>query len=151
MRILLGVLATFAGVVTVALTGCGGSTTTVIEQQQPGPTQTVTTSTPGTTTYGTPRTTTSASADCGEITFSGTPTTIVPLRGVDCSEAVRVATAFAASTAPLPWQCGLAHEPLDSYPLPDGSSGVIGFSCGYGSGGDMRAAPHSFLGVAPHP
>ena len=90
--------------------------------------------------------------NCGEIGFSGTPTTIVVLRGASCSEAIRAATAYAASSPPDPWQCGLAHAPFDSYPLPDNPKAIVGFSCGYGeSAGDLRSAPHAFIGVAPKP
>lgn len=97
-------------------------------------------------------TSTAQETDCGTVTFSGTETTIVALRGVECSEAVEVTAAYDTSspTPPEPWDCGLAHEPFDSYPLPDGSTGVIGFSCGSGgSGGDLKAWPHAFIGVLP--
>src|SRR4051812_19875523 len=103
----------------VAIIGCGGSSTTTVIEQAPPVIQTTTTP-PTTTRAGT---TTTPEGDCGQITFSGTPTTIIVLRGADCSEAVRVATAFGASTPPSPWSCGLAHAPLDRYPLPDGSTG----------------------------
>ena len=119
--------------------GCGDSTTTTVIQQPP----TTQTTNPGGTAAET-------GGDCGEIAFSGTPTTIVVLRGVECSEAVRIATAYGASTAPSPWNCSLAHEPFDSYPLPDGSNGIVGFSCGHGgAAGDLRASPNAFIGVAP--
>ena len=130
------------------LAGCGGSsTTTIIQTVATTTAPPITTAPPATTAPTT--TAATAPAGCGQVTFSGTSTTIIVLRGTECPEAVRVAAAFNAGTPPSPWNCGLAHEPLDSYPLPDGSTGVIGFSCGYGTAGDLRAAPHAFIGVAP--
>ena len=122
-------------VVSLAVTGCGGGTTTIIQQGPPSSTSFTTGA--------------AATSNCGQITFSGTPTTIVVLRGTTCPQAVQVATAYVVSTRPTPWQCGLAHAPFDSYPLPDGGTGIIGFSCGYGQAGDLQAAPHAFIGVKP--
>jgi hypothetical protein len=129
------ILVAFAAVVSL-LVGCGGGDTTTIIQQAPP-----TTSVP-------PTGQAQAAAVCGEITFANSPTTIVVLRGAECSEAINVASLYAASTGSSRWQCALAHEPFDKYTLPDGTQGIIGFSCGYGqASGNLRAAPHAFIGV----
>src|SRR5438034_1664066 len=109
----------------VFVAACGGDTTTIINQ---APSTTPAQQQTGSSAPGAPQQ--GSAASCGQVDFSGTPTTIVVLRGTACNEAVRVATAYAASTPPHPWQCGLAHAPYDSYPLPDDRSAIIGFSCG---------------------
>jgi hypothetical protein len=135
------------GFVVLVAAGCGSDTTTVIQQAPVTVTQTQTA--PSTTSTESSTTAEPEGTECGIVMFSGTATTIVALRGVECPEAVRVAGAYDSSSPPTPWQCGLAHEPFDSFPLADGSKGVIGFSCGFGGSGDLRAAPHAFLGVLP--
>ena len=79
----------------------------------------------------------------GAVTFSGTRTVIVTLRGVSCAEAKRVVRRFDRGSPPRPWFCGLAKAPFDRI---DGR--VVGFSCGRGgTRGDLRRWPHAFVGT----
>jgi hypothetical protein len=79
----------------------------------------------------------------GAISFSGTSTVVVVLRGVSCAEAKRVARAYGRFRSTAPWFCALAHAPFDRI---DGRA--VGFSCGRGgSRGDLRKWPHAFVGT----
>lgn len=91
-----------------------------------------------------PATAPAARKSCpGTVSFSGTRTKIVVLRGVTCARARRVVRAYDAGEAPPPWRCGLAHAPFDKV-----NGRIVGFSCGSGrSSGDLRRFPHAFLGT----
>ena len=79
----------------------------------------------------------------GTVTFSGTPTKIVILRGVSCRTARRVVRAYDRGSPPRPWQCFLAHAPFDRV-----GGRIVGFSCAWGGRrGDVRRWPHAFLGT----
>ncbi len=78
----------------------------------------------------------------GSISFSGTKTRIVVLRGVSCRKAKRVARAYDKGSPPGSWRCALARAPFDRI---DGR--IVGFSCGRGGSGELRKRPHAFAGT----
>ena len=136
---------TIAAALSGLFTACGGDTTTTISKTTPPATSAQTTTGAGGDT---------GTASCGEFTVSVAPTvTVIVLRGTACAEALRTAKAAAASKPPPPpWECAFAHAPFDRYPLPDNPKAIVGFSCGYGgTGGDLRDAPHAFVGVVAPP
>lgn len=80
----------------------------------------------------------------GTVSFSGTRTVIVILRGTSCATARNVVRTYDKKFAPpRPWSCGLAHAPFTKV-----HGRVVGFSCGYGNGSsNLRTRSHAFLGT----
>lgn len=84
--------------------------------------------------------------DCGAITFSGTDTHIVVLRGASCAVAKEIAVHFSVTSAgpqgASGWRCAFAHAPFTKI-----KGRTVGFSCGKGGSGDLRKRPHAFVGT----
>jgi hypothetical protein len=88
-------------------------------------------------------TATAAVKRCGAIRFSGRRTRIVVIRRTSCTTAQRVARSYARFGDLGGWGCALAREDSPRY-----RGYKVGFSCGRGGGpGDLRQAPHAFIGA----
>jgi len=80
--------------------------------------------------------------DCGAISFSGTNTHVVVLRGVSCAVAKEIAAHFAVTSGGPQggsgWSCFLAHAPFRQIGGRD-----VGFTC-------KRGRKAAFAGTVAH-